>query len=913
MENQIQKNNNYLNQWLTYKVNLEYSIIQINTIDLLLDGFKLDILSNEGIDDNSLILLQLRISSNKYLINRNISTLETIYKYNFSSVYDIFKEFLILRFDEYLDMFENPELYIYYKIIPNSKLKKDNKIINKNLIEIPIPPRSKHIVRSDQKGKDKNSDIIYGDFNLPNTMDITQWGDFFINNEYSEAKVFKKNSKAIYNINIYEKTLKVKYEINNKVLFTFEDTIENKDLNSFTRKIDLKNKEILVKYNDTNIGLKSYLHKELQNIEPVKVDDFFKFKCITMDLETRVLDGIMSVYCCSIYDGKNLTSYYLTDYNNEEQLLITALKSLLLRKYIGYNVYMHNFSNFDCIFLLKILTELFENIKIEPIINNNDFINLNVKFSKKYNIRFRDSYLLLPSSLKKLATNFKVESKGIFPYKFVNDKSIPLDYIGKVPSYEYFDEISIDEYNNYCEQFKNINDWSLKEESVKYCNRDVKVLYKVLYEFALNIFKLSRINIIKHPTLSSLSLVIYRSNYLEKNYNIKKINGKIYDFIKKGYLGGAVDVYINSNKSGKKIFRYDVNSLYPNVMSHFDMPVGNPRYFEGDIFLIDKDPFGFFEVEVESPKYLKHPLLPYKSGKFYNYRTIAPLGRWKGVYFSEEIKNCKKWGYKFKIIRGYTFQKMNIFKRFVEDFYTLKSNSDKNEVIYNISKLILNSPYGKFGMSPYKLKHSIIADSELISYLERFDINSVSDLKNGKLLISYKDKLDNEENFKFNQTSNVNVAIAAAITAYGRIHMSQFKNSKLFNLYYSDTDCIDIDANLEAFFVGTELGKMKLEEIFQKVVYLSPKCYGGINTKNQEIIKIKGSKKKIKFNELYKLLNKNEMINIKQEKWYKLINDRAILVKNEYYTLMVTNNKRNLIYEDNILISTEPILINEIY
>jgi|ERR1700688_233747 len=41
---------------------------------------------------------------------------------------------------------------------------------------------------------------------------------------------------------------------------------------------------------------------------------------------------------------------------------------------------------------------------------------------------------------------------------------------------------------------------------------------------------------------------------------------------------------------------------------------------------------------------------------------------------------------------------------------------------------------------------------------------------------------------------NVNISIAAAVTAYARIHMSQFKNNpSLPNLYYSDTDSLYFD------------------------------------------------------------------------------------------------------------------------
>jgi hypothetical protein len=45
-------------------------------------------------------------------------------------------------------------------------------------------------------------------------------------------------------------------------------------------------------------------------------------------------------------------------------------------------------------------------------------------------------------------------------------------------------------------------------------------------------------------------------------------------------------------------------------------------------------------------------------------RTVAPTGNWTGVYFSEEIYNAMKYGYKFKIIRGYTFKQDYIFSEY---------------------------------------------------------------------------------------------------------------------------------------------------------------------------------------------------------------------------------------------------------
>ena len=68
-------------------------------------------------------------------------------------------------------------------------------------------------------------------------------------------------------------------------------------------------------------------------------------------------------------------------------------------------------------------------------------------------------------------------------------------------------------------------------------------------------------------------------------------------------------MFIPKLKKGNKIKCYDVNSLYPYVMSKFDMPVGKAIYFEGDIRQIDKDAFGFFYCNIIAPDNLIHPII----------------------------------------------------------------------------------------------------------------------------------------------------------------------------------------------------------------------------------------------------------------------------------------------------------------
>lgn len=220
---------------------------------------------------------------------------------------------------------------------------------------------------------------------------------------------------------------------------------------------------------------------------------------------------------------------------------------------------------------------------------------------------------------------------------------------------------------------------------------------------------------------------------------------------------------------------------------------------------------------------------------------------------------------------------------------------------------MLNSLYGRFGMNPYLNKHSIIDSETHLNLMDKFNIIDVIPLQNNKELISYTEY--NQDEFIDND-SLVNVAIAATITAAARVYMSKFKNMNDITLYYSDTDSIDVDKPLDFKYIGNDLGQLKLEHIFEEAIYLAPKVYGG-KTNDYEYIKIKGLKNPIPFNDLKSLLKRGKFLEISNEKWYKSLSKGNITIKDEIYTLAITDSKRNLIYDNNnIFADTEPIILN---
>ena len=183
---------------------------------------------------------------------------------------------------------------------------------------------------------------------------------------------------------------------------------------------------------------------------------------------------------------------------------------------------------------------------------------------------------------------------------------------------------------------------------------------------------------------------------MPEDARISITDAELYQKLKPGYSGGAVDVYKPENPEGKPVYCYDVNSLYPAVMMLNDMPVGAPTFVEGHLDLTDPATFGFLRVKVTAPDNLYLPLLQTSL----NGTSLAPLGTWEGWYFSEELKFALNLGYTFEVLEGVLFERGRIFFDYVSTLYKLRNTFSKEDPRNLICKLLLNTLYGKFGMNP---------------------------------------------------------------------------------------------------------------------------------------------------------------------------------------------------------------------
>lgn len=647
-----------------------------------------------------------------------------------------------------------------------------------------------------------------------------------------------------------------------------------------------------------------------------------------IDTETYVAkDNISKIYALGFKTNldKNSVTYYINDNNlNSNELVLRMINELIRPKYNNITFYCHNMSGYDIIFILKILYDFNDSnpgkeFKINPILRDSKIIKVTIS-KDNGKITILDSYAMLPDSLEVLGKSFEVETlKSVFPYKFSLVDN--LFYTGKTPNISYYENISMDDYKNLI-----IDNWSFKEETIKYLINDLNSLYEVLMKANKQIFLDYNVNMSDSITISGLALTIFFKDYYKNN--IPMINkSNLYKDIRQAYYGGITEVY---RPYGQDLFYYDVNSLYPYVAKE-DMPglsCVRVEYYT-DMYDIDSL-FGFFYCRIETPienTYLG--LLPVRN----NTGLIFPLGKWFGWYFSEQLKFAKENGYKIKVIKGYNFDRVsNVFKEYIEKIYHFKSNPI-SKTQKSMAKSLLNNLLGRFGIGLEKAVTKILTTSTFNTKGLFQRILSYKVISNNKILTSYIPGIDHDLVKDFNgdfakvasrfgdsevSTMNVaSVAISAAITAYARIYISKLKLDILKNggkLYYSDTDSIVTDIKLvDSLVSSNEIGKLKLEFEIEKAIFINGKLYSLIIKDGKNLIKAKGMKSNLLRHEQFiSLLQGHHIKTTRQESiidWGKgsvSIEDKNIVITNKY------EKRTKLYYNLNNWVNTYPIIINNI-
>ena len=490
-------------------------------------------------------------------------------------------------------------------------------------------------------------------------------------------------------------------------------------------------------------------------------DTWGKTEQQVMRWHNRPLNPFLSGYLAKgkehIFEGKDCISEFLNDY--------------LVHDNRQYVCFAHNGGKFDFLALYETLKrdkELSERFIAKPFLAHSRIISLTIVDHDKHAWHFRDSYALLPESLKRLCEGFKP----------LHMKKERLHIPEGVSSWDFYQ--------------------ANKQEWLEYFKSDLWSLFEILQLFNNVITDIG--GCVGH-TIASTAMLTFRRKFLHQEIpNYFQWN----DFIRRGYPGGRVEIFnMYAMECGKPYYYYDCNSEFPSVMHDNDFPVSLPRrtHYDKAEDCIGRP--GMMECDIVTPPDLEIPILPYRTKEK---KLLFPLGNWRGVYEHCLIEKALRYGYDIKPLRVLEFDGAPIFGGYVDTLHDLKMNSEEG-AFKKVMKFLLNCLYGKFGEHQDR--------EELITDLAE-DIKGAYPWDN---VFGYSLR-------KFKRYSAYHLpAIAARVTSLAELKLySQIEQVQRMGgiIYYCDTDSIITDVRLPT---SKLLGEWKLEHEIISAVFLAPKTY----------------------------------------------------------------------------------------
>ena len=356
----------------------------------------------------------------------------------------------------------------------------------------------------------------------------------------------------------------------------------------------------------------------------------------------------------------------------------------------------------------------------------------------------------------------------------------------------------------------------LTEEEVAYIRNDVEIMSR-----ALNIMFENGLTKI---TIASDALSSFKdmTPYFNKLFPVLPL--EIDNDLRRAYKGGFT--YLNPIYAGVDLgsgYVLDKNSMYPSKMVNEFLPIMWPQFFDGKYeeddlyplyiqrltcsFKLKKGKIPSIQIK-NNPNFRVNEYIESSDGDLITLTLCKPdLELFLANYDVEDV--VWQGGWKFQAMKG-------IFTNYVEHWteQKIKAKKEHNGAMYLISKLMLNSLYGKFGQNPCgRSKRPFLLDGVL-----KFALNDVE------------------------QRKPIFVAMAAFITAYARkdiIESAQkireygLKNYGYDPWCYCDTDSLHVLLKLEDLrkmrneldIDDYKLGAWKIESQFTRAKFLRQKCY----------------------------------------------------------------------------------------
>lgn len=470
------------------------------------------------------------------------------------------------------------------------------------------------------------------------------------------------------------------------------------------------------------------------------------------------------------FDKYGLTKVWLYAICDSNANIVNYGKSIeefiqFLRTLRGSRIYFHNLKfdgNFIIDWLLRNGYPFKYDIKVTDekgfstlIDDMGSFYSIKINFNKSTQVELCDSLKLIPFKVEQIAKDFNLPIKK-----------------GKI----------------------DYQDYTIDEDRLEYVFGDVKIV-----AMALNHIISQGID---RLTIASSAYHNFKGYYDSRDYHsmFPQLDDDFLDAYRKAYRGGRSQVNPKfQDKILQGVKRYDINSMYPYIMSEMRLPYGKPIRTDK----MGTSDFELYTLEIQFklkeghlPTLLKKGAIFGFESSYYTESNGIELLRISSIDYEllrrhYDIQACK-------VVEVWSFfTATTIFKDYINFWYDRKlksSGAEKTE-----AKLMLNSLYGKFG-SNHKGNHKI-------PYL--------------------CDDIVNYEGSEEEDMPKYYLPMAIAITSYAHKLLDDFIMLTGYDSFvYCDTDSIHTFATLDRQYVhSTQLGKFKLEAIEEKSKYIRQKCY----------------------------------------------------------------------------------------
>jgi hypothetical protein len=357
-----------------------------------------------------------------------------------------------------------------------------------------------------------------------------------------------------------------------------------------------------------------------------------------------------------------------------------------------------------------------------------------------------------------------------------------------------------------------------REQWDTYCRQDVAIICRAMQAY----FDFIKINDLGNYaiTISSQAFNAYRHRFMQAPIFIDN-NQPALKLARDGYYGGRCEAFRIGRYTGQ-FYLLDINSMYPYVMAFNNYPtvlkgvLRNP-----DLSIIKgllKDYMAIARVTLDT----NIPAYPARvDGKLY-----FPIGKFETVLPDAELRYALSQGHIVSISEAAIYDCAPLFSGYVESLYDLrkKYSSEGNTAFAYLTKLMLNSLYGKFGQRGQNWEDiGECPDDE-------FGIEEAIVAKTGERVVTRKIGGKVQRLSHAPESYNSYPAIAACVTSAARMRLWMIiQFAWPGNCYYCDTDSIITNQagykRLRPLIDNDKLGMLKLEKQGTEIQIIGAKHY----------------------------------------------------------------------------------------